>query len=148
MIGIVGEHMRLSGTVISDTVNLASRLEGITKHYKTGMVISSEVAKELADHGCEMRWLGMVKAAGLAKPCGVYEVLECLLPHAKQKRLDTKTIFESSLHDFHAGNVADASAGLAEVMASDPGDTAARLYAEYIASQDCMSHSYIAFSAK
>ena len=148
MIGIVGEHMRLSGTVISDTVNLASRLEGITKHYKTGMIISSEVANNLPDRGSEMRWLGVVKAVGLSKPCGVYEVLKCLPPSVQQKRLETKTIFERSLHDFHAGNIAEASLGFAEVIARDPEDTAARIYAEYIASPECMSYSYIAFSEK
>jgi hypothetical protein len=140
--------MRLSGTVISDTVNLASRLEGITKYYKTGMIISHEAAKQLSDSGHETRWLGLVKAAGLSKPCGVYEVLECLLPNAKQKRLETKTRFERSLHDFHAGKIAEASAGFAEVTASDPEDTAARMYAEYIASPACASHAYIAFSEK
>ena len=148
MIGIVGEHMRLSGTVISDTVNLASRLEGITKHYKTGMVVSSDVAENLPDRGRELRWLGLVKAAGLSKPCGVYEVLACLPPDARQKRLATRTRFEKSLHDFHAGKVAEASAGFAEVLASDPEDTAARMYAEYITSPQCLSCAYIAFSEK
>lgn len=148
MIGIVGEHMRLSGTVISDTVNLASRLEGITKHYKTGMVISGEVAKALPECGHTMRWLGLVKAAGLSKPCEVYEVLGCLPQNAQHKRLETKTLFEKSLHDFHTGKAVEASAGFAEVLASDPEDTAARMYAEYIASPECRSHAYIAFSEK
>jgi hypothetical protein len=57
-------------------------------------------------------------------------------------------MFEKSLHDFHAGNAAEAAAGLAEVIASDPGDAAARMYAEYIASPACMSHSYIACTEK
>ena len=148
MIGIVGEHMRLSGTVISDTVNLASRLEGITKYYKTGMIISSDVVEKLPGSAYEIRCLGTVKAAGLTISCEIYEALECLPPDEKQKRLETKAIFERSLRDFHAGNVAEASSGLAEVIASDPGDAAARMYAEYIASQECVSHSYISFSEK
>jgi hypothetical protein len=111
------------------------------------MIISSEVAKHVPD-GFAMRWLGLVKAAGLSKPCGMHEVLECLPPDAKQKRLETKTIFETSLHDFHAGKLAEARAGFAEILASDPEDTAARIYAEYIASQECMSYAYIAFTEK
>jgi hypothetical protein len=112
------------------------------------MIISDDVVKKLPGRGHEIRWLGAVKAAGLTKPCEIYEVLDCLLPNAKQKRLETKTIFERSLRDFHAGNIADASAGLAEIMANDPEDTAARIYAEYIVSPECKLHSYIAFSEK
>ncbi|MDL2216907.1 adenylate/guanylate cyclase domain-containing protein, partial [Desulfovibrio sp. OttesenSCG-928-M14] len=148
MIGIVGEHMRLSGTVISDTVNLASRLEGITKYYKTGMVISKDVAEQLSASDYTLRWLGAVKAAGLRKSCEIYEVLECLPPDVLQKRLETRSLFERSLHDFHAGNVAQALAGFSQVLAQDAADTAARMYAEYIASAECTTHSYIAFSDK
>jgi class 3 adenylate cyclase len=40
MLGTIGEEHRLEGTVISDTVNMASRLEQLTKVFQTDVIIS------------------------------------------------------------------------------------------------------------
>ena len=49
MMGTIGEKHRMDGTVISDAVNLASRIESLTKSYHVGLLISQYTYESLAD---------------------------------------------------------------------------------------------------
>src|ERR1700722_4014378 len=48
MLGTIGEKNRMDGTVISDAVNLASRIESLTKEYHVGLLISQYTYEQLA----------------------------------------------------------------------------------------------------
>ncbi len=50
MLGIIGENERIESTVISDTVNTASRLEHLTKEYNKPVLFSEDVAEALSDN--------------------------------------------------------------------------------------------------
>ena len=49
ILGVVGEENRLNGTVIADSVNLASRIEGLTKTYRASILISENTFKNIDD---------------------------------------------------------------------------------------------------
>ncbi|MCB9756537.1 MAG: response regulator [Myxococcales bacterium] len=75
MLGIVGEEERLQGTVISDAVNLAARLETLTKRYKTPVVISGQTltAVEHAER-YDCRLLDEVRVKGKREEVAVFEL--------------------------------------------------------------------------
>jgi len=75
MLGTVGESERMNGTVISDSVNLASRLEGATKIYRAGIIISEVTLKCLKQpEKFYVRFLDKIRVKGKNEPVSIYEV--------------------------------------------------------------------------
>lgn len=74
MMGTIGHEDRLSTTVIGDTVNLAARLESLTKEYKTPMLVSEfTVTKLNQTTGFELREIDSVVVKGKSNAVKIYE---------------------------------------------------------------------------
>lgn len=77
ILGTIGSSERMDSTVLGLTVNLAKRLEELTKSLKVSMLISDEVARQLPDpHPYPLRNLGEVTVKGHSSPLTVYEVVD------------------------------------------------------------------------
>lgn len=129
MLGIVGEEERMSSTVISDTVNIASRIESLTKIYGTGILISKSTLNSMTEtEKYNYRFLGNVQVKGKNEPVGIFEILDCLDEKIKQNRIKTKEPFESAIKAYHKGNYDHAVAWFEEVLAADGSDGTALMY--------------------
>jgi len=132
MMGIVGENERLSSTVISANVNLASRVEGLSKQTGSGLLITRNTMNQLSGNESEFayRFIGMVQAAGVNEVVGLFDMLDALPLKEKKQRLATKTIFESGVRKYHMKDYAAAVQRFEKVVAADPKDICAAHHLE------------------
>ena len=109
MLGIIGHERFLQGTVISDAVNLASRLEGLTKTYGVSLVVSSDVLFGLPDpNRYAYRFLDRVTVKGKQRLVSVYEVFDGDPPALAAQKNRTREVFEKGVFAYHAGDFAEA----------------------------------------
>lgn len=79
ILGTIGHDHRLETTVISDAVNIASRLEGLTRHYNTRIIASEQTIGKLEHpENFNFRYLETVRVKGKSKSIDIYEILSPL----------------------------------------------------------------------
>jgi two-component system sensor histidine kinase ChiS len=98
MLGIIGHKERMQGTVVADAVNLASRLEGLTRIYGSSISISEPTLSQLKDPDqYKHRFVDKVQVKGKKEPVSVHEVFDGDPPAVIELKEQTKDDFEQGL---------------------------------------------------
>ncbi len=133
MMGTIGNEFRMDSTVISDAVNLASRLESLNREFGTHLLISLETLQALqnTDH-LAYRFLGVRSIKGKTDPVPVFEVFENDPEEMKQQKIAIQDRFEVAVNLVLEGRSKDAKKLFKKLHKEAPLDSVVRHYWEQL----------------
>jgi adenylate cyclase len=138
LVGLIGASSQVEFTVMGDAVNTASRLEGMTKEFKTDFVISDSVRQLIGDEFL-CRRVGLIVLMGKTTPTVVYEVIAEKNDMTQAKMTGGAVQhYEEAFDHFLARRFDKAEAGFTACEKEHPDDYCIKSYLK--ASHDFVAH--------
>jgi len=126
MLGTIGERDRMDGTVISDAVNLAARIESLTKTYKVGLLITQNTYNQIsAPRAFSIRPIDIVVVKGKTEAVAIYEVYDHDPVAEREAKEFTRDLLQSGVEALIKGDTVVARQLFTRSLALLPGDPAA-----------------------
>lgn len=117
MLGTIGEVRRMENTVISDTVNAASRIESMTKKLAAGILLSGEALAQIPKDDYVVRLVDVAQPRGKTQTLEIYELLNPLSEERRKLLLSYDSAYRAALNAMHTGDLAAARTGFEDCLA-------------------------------
>lgn len=135
MMGTIGEAKRMQTTVIADSVNLASRLENMTKETGALLLISRDVYNRLEDSDAFMtRFIGTTFFKGKEEKIGVFEVFDQDPGNSRQSKAASRKQFEAAVALVTENRKSEAKVAFEKILTENPADRATLWHLEQLRS--------------
>jgi class 3 adenylate cyclase len=129
IMGITGDVERLDAAIISDTVNTASRIEGLSKHYGSSILLTDNCKNNLTHpEEFDFRYLGPVQVKGKQKPIDLYECINGDSRQLLKHKLATLKTFEEGMKQYFMKEFAMAAVTFQQIVKKERNDSAAKLF--------------------
>ncbi|MCB1168500.1 MAG: hypothetical protein KDK33_20265, partial [Leptospiraceae bacterium] len=134
MLGTVGETERMDTTVISDAVNIASRVESLTKKLGAEILLTEAVYSNLIERQKDQcRRLGPMRLKGKEANIVLYDCFAALEESTRANRLDFRTAFEEATESLEKQEFQVAGQKFKDLLRLDPSDRTVEILAARIA---------------
>lgn len=129
MLGVLGEAERLNVTVISDDVNLTSRIQELSRVFESPVLMSEVFFQQLTNvFDMDYRMLGQVRVKGKSKAVTIFEVLSARPEEEKEALALSKGIFERGIFHYLQKEYSRAEELFEKSLVIFPQDKVAMLY--------------------
>ena len=130
MFGTLGEADRMEGSVISDAVNLAARLEMLTKLYQAKVLVSEDTCLKLTPGAFVLRMIDRVAVKGKSEAVKVFEVIDADAIDIMSLKVKDLARFNEAVTLYQMQKIKDALALFEGIYNDNPADMVAALYVE------------------
>lgn len=129
IMGITGDEQRLDAATISDTVNTAARIESLTKHYQSPLLLSGETLYHIPDtNNYQFRHLGKVLLKGKNNHLNIVECLNGNSDELLQLKTNLVPRFDAAIAHYKSQNFENAVDLFQQILQDDSDDLTAKIF--------------------